>query len=133
MVGFDGSVPSRRALVYAAGLAQRNRAALVVAYIAPAPPAVGLTPLGAELPCSVSQEETDEIAALATEILDGAVAGWRFTVGWGDAAHELERLADERRADVLVTGRPRSPARHVLGSVPGRLLRHARRPITVVP
>ena len=88
------------------------------------------TPIGTEI-TQVCREQAEHVAARAAEVLDGTVPAWEFAAESGDAAHELERLANDRRAVVIITGRSRFPARHVLGSVPARLVRHARRPITV--
>ncbi|MGI8754232.1 MAG: universal stress protein [Acidimicrobiales bacterium] len=51
----------------------------------------------------------------------------------GDPATELARVADDVRADAIVVGRSSDSARHLLGSVPRRLVRHAGHPVIVVP
>lgn len=136
VVGFDGSTPAEHAVAYAAGLARRTRGTLIVAYIlatAARGGLAGLAPLGAEMTEDWRSDPDEGIQKVAEDILAGTGTSWDFVTARGEAAAALEHLADERRADVVVVGRSRVPARHVLGSVPARLARHAHCPITVVP
>jgi nucleotide-binding universal stress UspA family protein len=130
MVGFDGSITSQRALAYAAGLSHRIPGALYVAYIAPHPPSIGL---GAEAMTTAPVDDSPWIRGMATEVLHRIPTHWEFISCFGEVATSLERLAQEYRADVLVVGSSRAPRLHLLVSVPARLARHARCPITVVP
>jgi nucleotide-binding universal stress UspA family protein len=130
MVGFDGSITSQHPLAYAAGLSRRIPGALYVAYVAPHPPSIGL---GAEAMAAVPVDDRLWIRELAAAVLQRMPTHWEFISCFGEVTASLERLAQEYRADVLVVGRSRGPRRHFLISVPARLARHARCPITVVP
>jgi nucleotide-binding universal stress UspA family protein len=68
------------------------------------------------------------------QALDGYGAPWRFEVRDGDPARQLEAVARERGADLVVVGACRPATRHVLRprSVPNRLVHHADRPVLVV-
>lgn len=132
VVGIDSSDASQHALAFAAGAARRMRATLLVAYISTFGNTVYPTSLAPIPPDFVA----DQIAAarqLANEVLQDVVVPWSFTVGAGDAAAELARLADENSADVLVVGRSSTWLHRLAGSTASRLLRRARCPITVVP
>ncbi len=133
MVGFDGSTTSQHALAYAAGLSHRIPGKLFVAYVAPHPPSIGLATFGAEAMTVSSIDDGVWPRRLAAEALQRMPTQWEFISCFGEVATSLERLAQEYHADVLVVGRSRLPRRHVLASVPARLARHARCPITVVP
>lgn len=133
MVGFDGSITSQHALAYAAGLSRRIPGALYVAYVAPHPPSIGLTSLAAEAMTAVPVDDSPWIRELAAEVLQRRPTHWEFISYFGEVATSLEHLAQEYRADVLVVGRSRAPRLHLLPTVPARLARHARCPITVVP
>jgi nucleotide-binding universal stress UspA family protein len=135
LVGVDGTPTSVNALAWASGTARREGSELVVvkvhsiiSTVAAAAGAAGvvLQP-GRPDPSTVL---TDGAMAALDEVLAGR---WRVEVMTGDPAEELERLAREVRADAIVVGRSRNPGRHVLGSVSGRLVRHARHPVIVVP
>lgn len=134
VVGFDGSVPSQHGLAYAAGAARRMRGSLRVVLVTDPVSVADLAPLaGAEVGREAFEEQVNAIRELAGEVLAGMAVSWRFAARTGEAATELRRVADELGADVIVTGRSWFPGRHLLGSVPTRLIRHARCPITVVP
>jgi nucleotide-binding universal stress UspA family protein len=133
MVGFDGSIASQHALAYAAGLSYRIPGALYVAYVAPHPPSIGLTSLAAEAMTAVPVDDAPRIRDLAAEVLQRRPTHWEFISCCGEVATSLEHLAQEYRADVLVVGRSSAPRLRLLASVPARLARHARCPLTVVP
>jgi nucleotide-binding universal stress UspA family protein len=135
LVGVDGTPTSVNALAWASGMARREGSELVVvevrSIISTAAAAAGAAGVvlepGQPAPSAVLTER-------AVAALDELLAGrWRVEVRTGDPAEELEGLARELRADAIVVGRSRNPGRHVLGSVSGRLVRHARHPVIVVP
>jgi nucleotide-binding universal stress UspA family protein len=51
----------------------------------------------------------------------------------GDPAAEIERVADELRADAVVVGASMKAGHKLVGSVAVRLVRSAKWPVTVVP
>lgn len=133
LVGLDGSRTSLRATAYAAGLARRSAAALVVVHV------IGPSGLAAASPQGLTavREAREQVAeALGTEIL-AAAAGFgvatEFVVASGDPFAELSRVADERRVDALVVGASEAAGHRLIGSLATRLVRAARWPVTVVP
>ena len=133
--GFDGSPESREALAWAANLARRRRAQLVVLAVH-SPVAFGGVPTGGlishqsandALRRGVDEQLAEAVAALG----DGSGAGGRLLEG--DAGRELTEVSAE--LDLLVLGsRGYGPVRSVLlGSVSRELARSAACPIVVVP
>jgi nucleotide-binding universal stress UspA family protein len=51
----------------------------------------------------------------------------------GDPWHELTRIADEMRVDLVVVGASESAGHRIVGSLTGRLVRAGRWPVSVVP
>jgi nucleotide-binding universal stress UspA family protein len=127
VVGYDESPPSRDAVAFAAGTARRNKAWMIVAFIANVPTAAAMAPMTVPL-ITADTQEPDIMAGLA-EL--GVQATFQHAVG--DVATELERIAEEAHADAIVVGRSASRRHAYAGSVTTRLIRHARRPILVVP
>ncbi|MFE3449679.1 universal stress protein [Nonomuraea sp. NPDC059194] len=126
VVGYDGTDPSRNALAYAAGLARRDRAGLLVVFVECLNSAALWFFAGSPI---IPDPAEDLIEDLREEMSHHGVP-WRFVSVRGDAARELESLADTYRADAIVVGRSRSPW-HT--SVSRGLVRHARRTVLVVP
>lgn len=133
VVGFDGSEASEHALVYAAGVSRRVRGFLLVAYAAPNPLALGSEWFGDQLSSAWLADDGERVRTHVADTLDGTTSRWQFVLAQGDPATVLKQLVHQHRGDMLIVGQSRSPARHVLGSVPGRLARHSNCPITVVP
>jgi nucleotide-binding universal stress UspA family protein len=80
-------------------------------------------------------KEADRLVTERTaEVLDPLGVPWRFEVRTGDPAAELEALAAEHAADMVVVGnRGHGRGRRLLlGSVSNRLVHHADRPVLVV-
>jgi nucleotide-binding universal stress UspA family protein len=133
LVGLDGSRTSRRATAWAAGLARRQGAHLVVVHVqrpsasaAMAPGLAGAMPAAAS---AVAAELEAEIVPRAAEI------GVRleFISVVGDPWTELTRIADELRVDAVVVGASESAGHRIIGSLAGRLVRAGRWPVSVVP
>jgi nucleotide-binding universal stress UspA family protein len=132
VVGFDGSGPSRDALAYAAGAARRNHSWLVVVYVTSTPVLASVSP---EVLAATYQAADDHRAQLERDVhaIDETGVDWELVLRQGEPAHELERVAEERKADTIVVGRSSSRAHTFIGSVPIRLVRISRRPTVVVP
>ena len=131
VVGFDGTDPSADALAFATGLARREQARLIIAF-------VGSTTMFSSLsPDPGGWESIDAIADELRERVAGVLGdfpvSWRFEQRRGEVAHELEALAEETKADAIVVGRSSSKVSRLLGSVAASLLRGSRRPVIVVP
>jgi nucleotide-binding universal stress UspA family protein len=133
LVGVDGSETSLRAGAYAAGLARRQGARLIVLYVVP------LSAVSAQMAATAGamiqvQEE------IATEIRDAVVEGAHhvgitaeFVRRKGNPYKELIAVAEEMRVDAVVVGASTQSGRRFVGSLAGRLVRDAAWPITVVP
>jgi nucleotide-binding universal stress UspA family protein len=126
LAGYDFSDASSHALVYAAGLAERTGARLVVVSAhQPTIAAVDYPP-----PALAGAEH---VAVEVRELLGRTRDQCGVLVECGDPATVIQRTATAIHADVVVVGRPRHPWLHLLGSVPARLMRHATQPVLVVP
>jgi nucleotide-binding universal stress UspA family protein len=133
VVGFDGTVPSRDALAFAAGVARRNRARLTVVYVTPFSGLAGMSAGAMGALVEAADQTAEQLRAEVAPVLDELGIGWEFVHRRGDVPSELEATAEQKRADSIVVGRSSSRAHQVIGSVPIRLVRGARRMIAVVP
>jgi nucleotide-binding universal stress UspA family protein len=132
VVGVDGSEHANRAGSYAAGLARRQGSRLVGIYVRPVS---GLAGLSAAAANAIAQAHD----AIASELEAGAALArtmygldLELVVREGDPAQQIARLADELRADGVVVGAS-SRGGLLVGSIPQRLVRAGRWPVTVVP
>jgi nucleotide-binding universal stress UspA family protein len=134
LVGVDGTRTSLRAAAYAAGLARRQGAALVVVFVSS--PAL-YTALADGVVAGAVQQTHDELAAeLREECRRGAEElelPVTFLCRRGDAYAELSTAADETRADLVVVGSSEQAGHRLVGSVATRLVRAGRWPVVVVP
>ena len=137
LAGVDDSVTSLRAGAYAAGLARRQGARLVVVYVQPLSALYGAA-AGAGAGAIAAQEQArDETAASLLQRAE-AYAGsigvpLTFVVARGDPYTELRRVADETRADAVVVGASAQAGHRWVGSLAVRLVKAGRWPVTVVP
>lgn len=133
VVGFDGSPASLRAGAYAAGVARREGARLVVVHAVSPPVMAMLVP---DCPWPIEEAMADRTAALREQV-DAAAAHVgilaEFVAVRGDPVAGLCRIAAERRADVVVVGASTGVAHRLAGSVGSRLVRSGRWPVVVVP
>jgi nucleotide-binding universal stress UspA family protein len=133
LAAVDGSVTSLRAGAYAAGLARRQRARLVVVHVASLPALAGLAS-GLPVPA-------DDVLAAATEdvrrqVAEGAAYSHmavEFVPARGDAFSEIRRVATEYRVDAVVVGTSTKAGHRIVGSLAVRLVRAGLWPVTVVP
>ncbi|CCH16542.1 universal stress protein [Micromonospora lupini] len=134
MVGVDGTRTSARAGAYAAGLARRQGAALVVVFVSSAS---GITALVPGMDASAIQRSHDELAdELRQECRRGAEQlgiPVTFLCRRGDAYAELCAAADEFQADMVVVGASEQAGHRLVGSVATRLVRKGHWPVVVVP
>jgi nucleotide-binding universal stress UspA family protein len=135
LVGVDGSDSARKAAEFARDLARQTGAHLVV-LIAVEPPEVAS--LGAFDAIAIRPVHPSPAQlARANEIAHGLGLGpeqLRIRIETGHPAEVITRVADEENADLVVVG-ARGIGRAealILGSVSERLVRDARRPVTVV-
>jgi nucleotide-binding universal stress UspA family protein len=137
LVGVDGSVTSLRAGSYAAGLARRQGARLVIVYVEQLSAAyAGAGPAGAGAMAAQDQALRETAADLKRQA--EAAAGQlgiplTFIAAFGDPYHELRRVADEVRAEAVVVGASAKAGHRWVGSLAVRLVKAGRWPVTVVP
>jgi len=134
VVAIEDSASTERATTYAAGLARRIGATLVVSHVQPQPcwtwtacASLALTavpaidrPSDPDLPARLLEGAANEGLRVRTVALESS------------SGAEVAALADSLRADAVVLGARRSRLR-LPGSLAGRLQRHARWPVIVVP
>jgi nucleotide-binding universal stress UspA family protein len=133
LTAVDGSLTSLRAGAYAAGLARRQGAKLVVLTVTTTPT------LGAMVPDAVTAL-TESAEALGREVQDEArralarmeIVG-EFVHLRGDPYLEIVRTADELRADAVVVGASTKAGHRLVGSLALRLVKAGKWPVTVVP
>ncbi len=133
LVGVDGSETSLRAGAYAAGLARRQQARLVVLYVATASGMTGLAPGAAGLAAEAQLDSTREIRRLVDEGAAYYSVPATFEVRHGDPYTVFANIADELRADSVVVGASMHAGHRLIGSLGVKLVRAGKWPVTVVP
>lgn len=134
VVGVDGSDTSMRAAAAAFGLARRQQARLVVAFVACHSALAALTPPVASLyeheaTARLHAELTDH-ARSAAEELDVPVT---FVKTFGDPVTVLREAADRCQADMVVVGASQQASHRFAGSVATKLVKAGHWPVLVVP
>lgn len=134
LVGMDGSDTSLRAGAYAAGLARRQGASLIVLYVLTTPPIVSgaAATTGAAMVQS-RQEVGDELRDMVEQGARTSGIAAEFLIRQGNPYRELLRVAHERRVDAIVVGASSKQGHRFVGSLAARLVRDAAWPVTVVP
>ena len=136
LVGADDSTTSIRAGWYAMGLARRQRARLVVVFVAPVATIGTAAPGGAALAVAKDEaynataEDMRERAERAGEEFGIPVT---FEARRGEPFAEICRVADEVRADAIVVGASTKAGHRFVGSLAVRLVKAGKWPVTVVP
>jgi len=136
LVGVDDSITATRAGWYAAGLARRQRARLIVVYVAPVGSAAAAAPGGASLLAAEKQAHEEIANDLRKRAEEGAKdlgIDIKFLVAWGNPYSELVRLAGELRVDAIVVGASTKAGHRFVGSLAVHLVRLGKWPVTVVP
>jgi nucleotide-binding universal stress UspA family protein len=142
LIAYDGSADAKTALEYAAKTFPGREAVVLtvweplMAQLAVAESFVGAT---------VSDEEENAVEKGAQQVAEdgarlGNELGLKATARWESEGAQtvwetIERIADHLDADLVVTGSRGLTGLHSLlvGSVSTKVLRHARRPVLVVP
>jgi nucleotide-binding universal stress UspA family protein len=133
IAGYDGSPAARNALAYAAGMARRSGRPLLVVHVLP--PAVRSDPLtgvAVALPSDLEAMERWLLAEL-DQVADTADLSVHVRARRGNRAGELAATAAELGADALVIGAPTRCWHYFAGAAAGRLARHSRCTVIVVP
>jgi nucleotide-binding universal stress UspA family protein len=138
VVGFDNSAPARRALSQAARLAAARSGFLHVVYADRAVIDSDLSGFGhAEMEAARDRDAADAAKA-AAEIIAEAGVPYTFERRRDAPADAILAAATDFAAaaeggPVIVVGRSGHAARHLLGSVPARLLHHSPYPVLTIP
>lgn len=132
VVGYDGTASSAAALAYASSWAERNLGAVVIVHV---DPAAGATL--ADCACAVAGLLPPDIPPLdmstdMDEAMAYVSAGWAYINVRGDVADQLEGIARQMEADLIVVGKSARPRRRIAPSVGRRLLCTTRHVIVVV-
>jgi nucleotide-binding universal stress UspA family protein len=137
LVGVDGSPTSLRAGAYAAGLARRQGARLVVVYVGPVASLAAAMPGAGGAVVVAHDEAFDETSDDLRRQVEGQAQergiAAAFVVRRGDPFSELRRVAGEVRAEAVVVGASAKAGHRLVGSVAVRLVRAGKWPVTVVP
>lgn len=133
LVGVDGSETSLRAGAYAAGLSRRQKARLVVLYVATTSSLTGLAPGGAGLAAEAQLESVRELQRLIDEGAAYYAVPASLEVRHGDPYTQFAKVADEMRADSVVVGASMRAGHRLIGSLGVKLVRAGKWPVTVVP
>jgi nucleotide-binding universal stress UspA family protein len=136
LVGVDESVTAARAGWYAAGLARRQGARVVVVYVETAGTYILTASAGASVLAAEAEAHSEiakELSARASETAAELGISLTFITTRGDPFHEIDRIAQETRADAVVVGASLKAGHRLLGSLAVRLVRAGKWPVTVVP
>jgi nucleotide-binding universal stress UspA family protein len=133
LVGVDGSDTSLRAGAYAAGMARRQHARLVILYVRPFSVVPGIE-AGA---VTSMQEAYDAVAAELRKNAEEQAPRLGIDVVVverdGNPYTEIVRLAGEIQADAVIVGASTKAGHRFVGSLAVHLVRASRWPVTVVP
>ena len=133
LVGVDGSDTSLRAAAYAAGMARRQQARLVILYVRPFSAVPGIE-AGA---VTSMQEAHDAVAAELRKNAEEQAPRLGIDVvvveREGNPYTEIVRLAGEIQADAVIVGASTKAGHRFVGSLAVHLVRASRWPVTVVP
>jgi nucleotide-binding universal stress UspA family protein len=133
LTAVDGSITSLRAGAYAAGLARRQHAHLLVVTVATTPAMAAMAPGALAVLSETAQDLATDVQAQARQYLEDLSLTGELVRVAGDPYTEIVRLADERRVDGVVVGASAKAGHRIVGSLAGRLVRAGKWPVTVVP
>ncbi len=133
LVGIDGSPTSMRAGAYAGGLARRQGSHLIALYVMPTDGMAAQVVATAGALLETQGEIADQLRTVVREGAEHVGVDAEFVVRRGNPYRELLAVADELRVDAIVVGASTQSGRRFVGSLAGRLVRHAAWPVTVVP
>ncbi|GAA4779241.1 universal stress protein [Actinomycetospora chlora] len=133
LTAVDGSITSLRAGAYAAGLARRQHAHLLVVTVVTTPSLAAMAPGALAVLSDTADQLATELHEEAKRYLDRLALTGELIRVQGDPYTEIVRLADERRVDGVVVGASAKAGHRFVGSLATRLVRAGKWPVTVVP
>lgn len=133
LVGVDGSETSLRAAAYAAGLARRQGAKMIVLFVKTTT-AAGLAAPEVTGAMNLNQDEiADDLRVQIEQNAPRIGVDIELVVRDGNPHAELLKLAEERKVDAIVVGASMQAGHKLVGSLATKLVRKAAWPVTVVP
>jgi nucleotide-binding universal stress UspA family protein len=138
VVGFDNSEPARRALSWTVRQVAAHPAVLRIVYADHVVVNSDLSGFAHAEMVAAQDQEAAEVAGAAAEIAAGSGVPYTFERRPGTPADVILSSASAQAAadggePVIVVGRSGHAARHMLGSVPVRLLHHSPYPVLAIP
>jgi nucleotide-binding universal stress UspA family protein len=133
LTAVDGTITSLRAGAYAAGLARRQHAHLLVITVSTTPAVAAMAPGALTALTETAQSLAAEVQDEARRALENLALTGELVRVHGDPYTEIVRLADARRVDGVVVGASAKAGHRIVGSLAGRLVRAGKWPVTVVP
>ena len=133
VVAVDGSTTSLRAAAYAAGLARRQSAELVVVFVVGRYAMANMIPAGGALVADAEREVAEELREQVEQGARAAGIRARFVEVTGDPYTEISRVCESVLADAVLVGASTSAGHRIVGSIGVRLVRAGKWPVTVVP
>jgi nucleotide-binding universal stress UspA family protein len=122
-----------RAAAYAAGLARRQHAHLVIVYVANPGGLIEIAPSAAAAARQLVDEIADDLRRQIDSVAPALGISYTFRVESGDPYSQLVHIADEVSADGVVVGASMQAGHRFAGSIAIRLVKTGRWPVTVVP
>lgn len=133
LAAVDGSVTSLRAGSYAAGLARREGADLVVVTVTTTPAMSSLSADALGILAESARDLATDLHEQAKRQLRRLEMEARLMTVHGDPYLEIVRAADDLRADAVVVGASTKAGHRFVSSLAGRLIKTGKWPVTVVP
>lgn len=131
LVGVDGSRTSMRAAAYAAGLARRQKCRLLAVFVSRAP--LATVPSAVQAMTEASLQEAGELERQMREGAAEIGLDLEFRSLFGDPWTELNRAAEQARADLVIVGASEHAGHRFIGSLATRMVKAGKWPVTVVP
>lgn len=131
LVGVDGSRTSLRAAAYAAGIARRQHCRLLAIFVSRAP--LTTVPAAVQAMTEASFQEAEGLERQMRERAAEIGLDLEFRSVFGDPWTELNRAAEEARADAVIVGASEHAGHRIIGSLATRLVKAGKWPVTVVP
>lgn len=134
LVCLDGSATSYHAGAYAAGLARRQGARLILLYVTPHPSGlVGMTAASALGIEEAHNQVEAQMRGHAEQRAAELGVQYEFRRRRGDPYREILAVAEETHADAIVVGASTALGHRFVGSLAVHLVRAGKWPVTVVP
>lgn len=129
----DGSTTSMRGAAYAAGLARRQGAELVVVFVGTSPAMANFVPSAGPALTEAAHDLAIDLREQVERAAQQGTINARFVERRGDPYNEIAKVCADVLADAVVVGASTSAGHRLVGSLGVRLVRAGKWPVTVVP